>query len=355
LDEAVTSFATEKKLVSVPIQATQAQALARGASTSSLAVRLAVLHEILSYGDCAVLMLDPATVLLQNPLEHLYRDSDLELVTDGWDDNSAYGYDHVADDPSMGWSRFVHGSRMATRDPGFLFAQPTTDSLRTIALVLSRLRAESSPASDATAHAFFNEAILYPSHGSYGAPGATVRVLNYLCFPNSKGFFRFIRSDREVASMPPVAVRLSHHLERAERMQVISKRYHHKNEHALDEFGVASGTSHPYCSKGPSAATVTPDLEALAQRTLVGQPWAWAGVKGLEFHADGFLKTPWGEGRWGVLDAGAAGTTNALRVFSEFAGAKHVLAFDAPEPLRMFVSSRCSDGDVVLGRCGDGR
>ena len=30
----------------------------------------------------------------------------------------AYGYDHVVDDPDMGWSRFMHGTRVASQDPG---------------------------------------------------------------------------------------------------------------------------------------------------------------------------------------------------------------------------------------------
>ena len=44
------------------------------------------------------------------------------------------------------------------------------------------------------------------------------------------------------------------------------------------------------------------------------------------------------------------------RVYAAFAGATHVLAFetagegDTAVPLGMFVSERCSDGDMVVGR-----
>ena len=36
---------------------------------------------------------------------------------------TAWGYDHVVDDPTMGWSRYCHGSRLSTKDPGFAFLQ----------------------------------------------------------------------------------------------------------------------------------------------------------------------------------------------------------------------------------------
>jgi hypothetical protein len=60
-----------------------------------------------------------------DPFQHLYRDSDVESATDGWDDTTAYGVDHVVDDPAMGWSRFVHGFRAFTRDPGLAFLRAT--------------------------------------------------------------------------------------------------------------------------------------------------------------------------------------------------------------------------------------
>lgn len=43
----------------------------------------------------------------QNPFEHLYRDSDVEGMTDGFDERTAYGGIEGFDDPSMGWSRYA--------------------------------------------------------------------------------------------------------------------------------------------------------------------------------------------------------------------------------------------------------
>lgn len=41
----------------------------------------------------------------QNPFDHLYRDSDVEGMTDGFDERTAYGAIDWFDDPAMGWSR----------------------------------------------------------------------------------------------------------------------------------------------------------------------------------------------------------------------------------------------------------
>ena len=69
-------------------------------------------------------------------------------------------------------------------------------------------------------------------------------------------------------------------------------------------------------------------------------PWAWGGVGGFKFEADGKLTTPWGGGTWGVLrDVPDA-------VFADFVGAKHNLLLSHS----VAVSTRCSDNNVVLLR-----
>ena len=64
-----------------------------------------------------VLSTHVATVLLQDPFASLYRDADIEAMSSGWDDGSAYGYNHVIDDPAMGFTRFCHGSLTLTLTP----------------------------------------------------------------------------------------------------------------------------------------------------------------------------------------------------------------------------------------------
>ena len=45
---------------------------------------------------------DPFPLCRQDPFPLLYRDADVEAMSAGWDDGSAYGYNHVIDDPAMG-------------------------------------------------------------------------------------------------------------------------------------------------------------------------------------------------------------------------------------------------------------
>jgi hypothetical protein len=52
--------------------------------------------------------LDLASCLcLQNPFKHLYRDHDIEGMTDGFDKPTSYGHIDGIDDPSMGWARYA--------------------------------------------------------------------------------------------------------------------------------------------------------------------------------------------------------------------------------------------------------
>jgi hypothetical protein len=85
--------------------------------------------------------------------------------------------------------------------------------------------------------------------------------------------------------------------------------------------------------------------------------WSWAGMTPFRFAPGGKLETPWGGGAWGLAGAGggagAGAAGNALYV--EFAGARMVLEFepDAGQPFGMFISQRCADGDLVVGRMAD--
>ena len=150
-----------------------------GTPLGAVLARHAVVGHLLSLGF-GVLSASPATVFISNPFRALYRDSDIEVrntpphirpcltsacfalaasalhaapltlgharrpsdrrqvMSSGWDDGSAYGYNHVLDDPSMGFTRFCHGSRIVAYEPGFFFAMPTREAVA----LTSRLRAQ---------------------------------------------------------------------------------------------------------------------------------------------------------------------------------------------------------------------
>lgn len=49
---------------------------------------------------------------LQCPFDHLYRDSDVEVMSDGHNSMTAYGYNDVSGEPDMGWARYTHTMRI---------------------------------------------------------------------------------------------------------------------------------------------------------------------------------------------------------------------------------------------------
>lgn len=65
----------------------------------------------------------------------------------------------------------------------------------------------------------YNEEQFYASYGSYHSPGVTQRLMNYLCFQNSKLLWRYVREDADFyPTMRPVSVHVNYHPEKPNRM-----------------------------------------------------------------------------------------------------------------------------------------
>jgi hypothetical protein len=352
-----------------------------------------------------VFLLDPRVALFADPSSFLHGDADVEAGSDGWDDTTAYGYDHVVDDPAMDWSRFCHGGRVVGNDPGFAKLAATEEALRLARLVARRAaaHARSDEMTDLEfEHLAFNEALYLPSFGDYVGPGVVKRTLNYLCFANSKTAFRFMRKDkkfRDPREHTPVSVRLSYHPNEAvERADALVRFYARGDAGALaawrdGEVSGGGGGEEPggardagaSCADSaalrdlPPAAPREEDSHALGRHFRLHRDWSWGGVTPFSFGPAGALSTPWGEGAWGFIPTNAhrARTDNAEdtsnanenvvavdgravyanSVFARFVGAVHVLTFepdDEGEPYAVFVSERCQDGDMVVGRAVSG-
>ena len=293
-----------------------------------------------------------ATVLLQDPFPMLYRDADIEAMSAGWDDGSAYGYNHVIDDPAMGFTRFCHGSRIVAYEPGLFYASPTTEAVAFALRMEMQLERHAPQASTSVEVAVARERELFlselwlPSHHNYTSVGAVLRVMNYLCFANSKVLFRHLR--HAAAATRPVLVHLAYHSDVKERMEAILQKYNAPNDEAplkalpLADTSSASLDVHSLKCDAASREGGAARLAAEAGRRVVDEsPWAWGGVTGLVFSADGTLDTPWGKGVWGGLpDA-------PQHVFADFAGSRHNLRMPAQG---LAVSTRCGDSGIVLVR-----
>ena len=366
-----------------------------------------------------VLYAAPPTLFLRDPFASLYRDADIEAMTLGWDDGSAYGYNHVLDvrsaarplpppfsltpsplrlvaslspllaptapgcwwrprsflppcrhphttprgsqDPSMGFTRFCHGSRIVGYNPGFFFAMPTGEAIALTARMAERLRrAEAldgklSPSSSAFAVAeverieFVHELWL-PSHHDYASVGAVLRVMNYLCFVNSKVLFRQLRNQPASASSgTPVALQIDYHSDTLPRMRASLARYLDGRGEDLRALPLSDASdAKAGAEAGPlgcsrSGATGS-SASKIGAHLIAHSPYAWGGVGDMIFQEEGVLETPWGKGEWGLHPSDGAGTA----VYADFVGAKHNVRFELSSG--MGVSTRCTDNNVVLVR-----
>ncbi|KAJ1619642.1 hypothetical protein T492DRAFT_1130201 [Pavlovales sp. CCMP2436] len=76
---------------------------------------------------CSVLMSDIDIVWVRNPFDNMWRDTDLEGATDGWDAETAYGWTERLDDVTMGTT--VEGYRITAFNSGLWYLQATHEHL----------------------------------------------------------------------------------------------------------------------------------------------------------------------------------------------------------------------------------
>ncbi|KAK9164090.1 hypothetical protein Syun_004992 [Stephania yunnanensis] len=101
-------------------------------------LKFRILREFLQLGY-SVLLSDVDIVYIRNPFDHIYRDSDVESMSDGHSNLTAYGYDDVFDEPGMGWSRYAHTMRIWVFNSGFFYIRPTIPSIELLDRVAARL------------------------------------------------------------------------------------------------------------------------------------------------------------------------------------------------------------------------
>jgi len=176
--------------------------------------------------------------------------------------------------------------------------------------------------------------------------GAILRVMNHLCFVNSKVLFRQLRHHHK--GKKPVLVQINYHSDVLRRMDATVSHFLDGNSKAFKELPLAD-TSHEKADELPltcdeaerkaQSAQAAAELHAQLQEQ---SPYAWAGVGDMFFKPNGELITPWARGTWG-----AHAGDPARAVYADFVGARHNVKF---MPSGLGVSTRCGDGNVVLVR-----
>ncbi|RID51726.1 hypothetical protein BRARA_H02371 [Brassica rapa] len=194
-------------------------------------LKFRVLREFLQIGY-GVLLSDVDIVFLKNPFSHLYRDSDVESMSDGHDNMTAYGFNDVFDEPTMGWARYAHTMRIWVFNSGFFYLRPTVASIELLDRVAERLSK-----AKLWDQAVFNEELFYPSRPEYVGLHASKRVMDMYEFMNSKVLFKTVRKNEEMKKkVRPVIVHVNYHPDKLNRMRAVVEFYVNGKQDALDSF-----------------------------------------------------------------------------------------------------------------------
>ncbi|XP_058069097.1 arabinosyltransferase RRA3-like [Magnolia sinica] len=194
-------------------------------------LKFRILREFLQLGY-SVLLSDVDIVYLQNPFNHLQRDSDVESMTDGHNNMTAYGYNDVFDEPKMGWARYAHTMRIWVYNSGFFYIRPTIPSIELLDRVADRLSRQPKSWDQAV----FNEELFYPSHPGYDGLHASRRTMDYYLFMNSKVLFKTVRNDANLRKLKPVIIHVNYHPDKLPRMKAVVEFYVNGNQDALKPF-----------------------------------------------------------------------------------------------------------------------
>ncbi|KAI3460308.1 hypothetical protein Pfo_016971 [Paulownia fortunei] len=202
-----------------------------GGNHAVSALKFRILREFLQLGY-SVLLSDVDIVFLQNPFDHLYRDSDVESMSDGHNNMTAYGYNDVFDEPAMGWARYAHTMRIWVYNSGFFFIRPTIPSIELLDRIADRLARQAN----AWDQAVFNEELFFPSHPGYVGLHASKRTMDFYLFMNSKVLFKTVRKDANLKKLKPVIVHVNYHPDKLPRMKAVVEFYINGKQDALEPF-----------------------------------------------------------------------------------------------------------------------
>ena len=180
----------------------------------------------------SVLLSDVDLVYLRNPFDHLYRDCDVESMTDGHNNITAYGYDELFEEPSMGWAKTSHSIRNWLHNSGLFYIRPTIPPIELLDRVFGQLLKEP----EAWDKLLFNEELFFPSHPGYNGLHASKRTMDFYLFLNSKVLFRTVRKDANLIKTKPVTVHINYHPDKLARMKAVMEFYMDGNLDALKPF-----------------------------------------------------------------------------------------------------------------------
>ncbi|GAX75229.1 hypothetical protein CEUSTIGMA_g2674.t1 [Chlamydomonas eustigma] len=179
------------------------------------------------------LITDMDLVYLKNPFDHIHRDSDIEIQTDGFDDMS-YGVIDSVHDPSMGWGAGGLFMKLFTTNVGCVWVKSNQRTFTLMSQVSDHLQRLAG-----WDQQVFNQYLLRPSYGNaFKHSGCSLRVMDYMLWTNSKIFFKSQRSafipGSTATATEPLMVHFNYHPDKHVRMLCIMDRFFKGNVSACD-------------------------------------------------------------------------------------------------------------------------
>lgn len=159
-----------------------AQQKTRGANMIST-LKYGLIKQALLMGY-SILVVDLDLVFLKNPFDHLHRDADIEVSTDGFTKAWAMGSLGSVREPKMGWGAGGLYVQHFTLNVGCAYMRPTSRTIQLLDRVQRRMSSQAG-----WDQQVFNEEAFLLSHGLYNGSGVAVRVMQYDQWINSKVFF----------------------------------------------------------------------------------------------------------------------------------------------------------------------
>jgi len=271
-------------------------------------------------------------------------------MSDGWDDRSAYGHTHELPVPGSteGPLRYM---RLVARNSGLFYVSATYEGLRLMQRLASRMAHE-----DVWDQSAYNQETFRLAHGEHLTPAVTFRVMNYLCFLNTKTFFKYMRHDEQLVDRSlfvPVSAHVNYHPEKEARMVTLRKFYEKGDVQGLRYWNGGEGPNTGTCrgKVGVSStkmarlgASEASSHKLAAAIIAADETWLWRGRGPYRFQKDGTFTSPLGNlGSWGTVPS--QWRKDSLNV--QFDGETYLLMFLSEK--WAFVALRCSDEDVSYG------
>jgi len=171
----------------------------------------------------SVLLSDIDVVWLRDPFHgYIFRDVDVESMSDGYDFDTALGHITGQDTPSDGWSRFSQSWTIYSLNSGLFYLRASEKTHHLMNIIHTHLASNKD-----WDQSIFNKFVQQPlsNHVNTKQLAVTLRIMDLYQFSNSKTLFSLTRHNPALLARKPVCVHVNYHSTKRERFKAIYEYY----------------------------------------------------------------------------------------------------------------------------------